>query len=1036
MPPPPPESDQRESSGLRHQLRAILAADAVGYSRLMAVDDRGTVMLLDRARAVFRREVGAVGGRVIDTAGDSVLASFDSAGAALQAAVAVQSQLEPGLPFRIGLHLGDVIEKPDGSVYGDGVNVAARLQSLAEAGGILVSHAIHAIVAGRQIAAFDDLGEQTLKNVALPLRVWRVRTAHPSAPPGGMRFGPGSRFELQALERRLLVDGEPAVLGARAFDVLLALAAQPGTLVSKNQLMEQVWPDVVVEENNLSVQISALRKVLGTEVIATIPGRGYRFTARIGSEQSSPSPAAAAPAPAPGPAAAPTPSAAARTTDLVQPPHALLGRADDLAALGAMLEQHPLVSIVGAGGVGKTSIARAVIGQQAGLWRDGAHWIELAPLQEGSQLPFQIANSLGIDLGGAIRARDSLLGALTQTRALVALDNCEHLLEVVAALVRDALHLAPGIRWLVTSQEPLRVPMEAVYRLDTLAVPPSGSPVSEAMRYGAAALLARRAADADRRFALTDGNVDAAIDLCRQLDGLPLAIEMAASRVATLGLRGVQERLDQRLRLLAGARSAPPRHQTLRAALDWSHSLLSEHEQRVFRRLAPFVGGFTADLAQLVGCDSPSADDGLDDWAALEALSALVDKSLVQTTATDPPRYYLLESAREYARERLVDAGEAGDARARHAKAIAADFSSAAADANRMTDVEWLARYQPERDNVREALAWACQSDDADTLAVLVTALALVDYFVLGPSTVVDFDIPPGVLAMAAPLPRATAYMHLGWAQHLSGSRRRGALLSEQALHVFESLGDKAGVYRCLAQLVRLYPSSMGLEAKAAENLARFRIMDDGGIPERIRLFGATVGTMSGPLETGEQAWSALMAAALRCGFGVLAAACKINKTNYYLEAERFEDGVIEAQRFIDEGEMRPRARAFILGNQVKALVQLGRIDEAFETASRAVRALPDAIFRLGDALAMAAIKTGRPRDAAQLIGYIESEQEKRGLVPDPAEAKLQAAIGAQLSELMPAGEAEGLKRAGAMLSLPELFALAMLPAEPIGSVR
>ena len=264
----------------RHRLAAILAADAAGYSRAMVEDDRVALTTLDAARAVFRTHIEAQGGRVIDTAGDSVLASFETATGAVRAAVAIQRKLSTPvhgqrnatrLSFRIGVHLGDVLEKADGSIYGDGVNIAARLQALCEPGGVMVSQAVHGAVASRIRGGFDDAGEQTMKNISHPVRAFRLH-AKPSS--STHRFG---RYAVLPQERQLLIDGKAAPLGEYAFELLLALIERRERVVSRNELADLVWPGRVVADDTLAVQMRTLRKLLGPGLIATVPGRGYRF---------------------------------------------------------------------------------------------------------------------------------------------------------------------------------------------------------------------------------------------------------------------------------------------------------------------------------------------------------------------------------------------------------------------------------------------------------------------------------------------------------------------------------------------------------------------------------------------------------------------------------------------------------------------------------------------------------------------------------------------------------------------------------------
>ncbi|MCC6198255.1 MAG: helix-turn-helix transcriptional regulator [Burkholderiales bacterium] len=532
------------------------------------------------------------------------------------------------------------------------------------------------------------------------------------------RFG---RFQMDPAQRRLLVDGRAVALGQRAFDLLLTLVERRDRLVPKRELFDVVWPGLVVEENNLQVQVSALRKLIGNQAIETVPGRGYRFRAALEGAATAPAPAATRPAPSD-----------------------LFGRVEDLAALCALLETHRLVTVVGAGGIGKSRLALAAAHTLSGRSPE-VRIVEFAGLSEPTLVGKAIAQALDV------KASDASLGtALAARRALVILDNCEHLLNAIAPLVEVILQAAPDVTLLATSQEPLRLPQEQRYRLMPLAVP-TGSE-SDARAFGAVALFAARVRASDPRFALGDENLALAIDICRQLDGLPLAIELAAARAATLGLRAVRDKLDARFKLLTGgSRATLRRHQTLRAALEWSHHLLGADERTVFRRLGAFAGGFTVELAQAV-----AADAALDEWQVLDTLSSLVDKSLVSMDPGDPPRYRLLESARAFALEQLAQ-GDADATLRRHANAMR-DFLVRIDDANmdgHLRTDQYAARVLPELDNLRAAFTWADgDGGDAHTAVALAAhAGSLIDHsiecidWLLAVDRHVDDALPPPLAA-------------------------------------------------------------------------------------------------------------------------------------------------------------------------------------------------------------------------------------------------------------------------------------------------
>ena len=395
-----------------------------------------------------------------------------------------------------------------------------------------------------------------------------------------------AHFELLGTERRLLVDGHDAPLGARAFDLLVALVEQRDRTVGKDELIDLVWPGLVVEGNNLQVQISSLRKILGPRAISTIPGRGYRFALEVSDLTSSDTGAdeAADRASIVYPSPPGTGSSRPLQGNLPAVLPELIGRAGDVASLLTAIGAHRLVSVVGAAGIGKTRLAQAAAHALRREFEDGVWMVELAPVADPALLPTAVAQALGVTLPGKRSSQDEVIDALRDRAALLVLDNCEHLLDAASAFAHALRRRAPEAHLLITSQELLRIADEHLYHAATLSVP--ATPDLMAARVsGAVALLINRVQALQPSFALTEQNCADVVDICRRLDGLPLAIELAAARVPLLGTAGVRERLDERFRMLTGGvRTAMRRHQTLREALDWSHSLLDGNERAVFRR--------------------------------------------------------------------------------------------------------------------------------------------------------------------------------------------------------------------------------------------------------------------------------------------------------------------------------------------------------------------------------------------------------------------------------------------------------------------
>lgn len=837
---------------------------------------------------------------------------------------------------------------------------------------------------------------------------------------GAVRF---DGWTLRPAQRQLVMQGVRVPIGGRAFDVLRVLVQRRGGVVTKDELLAAAWPGVVVEENNISVQIAALRKLLGAQVITTVAGRGYQLGVPALEDRS----AGAAPGPAPMPAG--------------EPAGELLGRQDDLRALLDRLADLPLVTLTGPGGVGKTALAREAFARRCALLQRPGVWIDFAPVRTPDRVASTLARALGVDLGGAgddlPTAAQVLAAALALTEGLVVLDNAEHLQPALAPLVRRALADAPGLRWLVTSQLPLQVPGESVYRLDPLSVPDAAGPLTptRVIEHGAVALLCKRVADADRRFRLSEHNVAAVVALCERLDGLPLAIEMAAARVATIGIDAVQGLLGQRLKLAAVAgREVTHRHASLRDTYAWSCSLLSATEQAVFRRLEPFLGGFGADLAQQVACDDDIGGD-IGAWEVMEALASLVDKSLVHRGSDGAGRFFLLESARDHARACLLEAGELQRVQRRHARAVARRLASAQDDASVMHDAAWIERHGPEQHNARAALAHcaahAPEDGLADDLARLVTALALMDWMQCRQADILQADVPLPLLAQAAPRLRAAAWLELSWALFSDGDHRLGAELAHQAQLLFESLGEAALAYRALAQHTRLLESLPDSADAAARAWAALQARQAQPMPRRIRLFCAVSGGLVNRADAGPERLEALGREAEHEGFDGIAAIAACNRTDSLLVAGRLAEVVSATERAVARHGRAHRACACMLLNQTTALVRLGRHADAQQAAQRALRLMPAVAPSLVDAFALAAARDGRLADAAVLHGCGEQIRAALSHAPDRAEAASIAETAERLQAGLAAAQLAELMALGAAMRADEALAIKVFPRRP-----
>jgi len=523
------------------------------------------------------------------------------------------------------------------------------------------------------------------------------------------------RFELSAAERLLTRDGAPVELSARALDILIALASRSNEAIGKRELMALVWPDVTVDEGSLRFHIARLRKTLGAgtdgaRYIATLAGRGYCFVAPVTRSRR----------PTDGAAEHP------RATTLPARLPRIVGREDDVREVSAALVASRFVTVVGAGGMGKTTVATAVAHELLETFHGAVLFVDLGTLSD----PRAVAESVASALGIPVQSDDpvpSIVAHVRDGRMLVILDSCEHVVEAAARLAQRVFQAAPQLHVLATSREALRVEGEHVHRLESLAVPPDDPALTaaRALTFPSAQLFVERAQASGARLDLQDADAATVATICRKLDGVALAIELAAGRVEVYGLRQTAALLDERLTLLwPGRRTAPPRQRTLQATLDWSYGLLSPPERAVFRRLAVFVGDFSIDAALAVATGAAVGE--ADVFAAIDSLVA---KSMVAARpAGAMMRYRLLDTARAYALGIELDETERADLARRHAAYYQRWLPQTVRELARLPSAAARASNLAALSNVRAALEW-CFGNDGDAEIGVGLAVAAAPVF-------------------------------------------------------------------------------------------------------------------------------------------------------------------------------------------------------------------------------------------------------------------------------------------------------------------
>jgi predicted ATPase/DNA-binding winged helix-turn-helix (wHTH) protein len=522
-------------------------------------------------------------------------------------------------------------------------------------------------------------------------------------------FGP---FRLHVAQRRIEKDGSPIQLSDRAFDILLTLILQAGTVVSKSDLMARAWPGASVDEGSLRVHVAALRKALGdgnagAKYLSTVSGQGYCFVGPVSR------PECAEPAP--------VKSTSAHGHNLPAHPRRMTGREQTIEDISEKLKAQRFVTIVGPGGIGKTTVAVSIGHALLAEFAGQVHFLSLSEIGDAALVPGIAASALGL----SARSNDpsgSLAAFLRDRRMLLILDCCEHVIETAAALAERLCKEAPDLHILATSRESLRVEGEHLHRLPPLTSPPEDAVLTaaSAIAYPAVELFVERATAGGGEFELTDANASDVGNLCRRLDGIPLAIELTAGHVCTYGVKSMLELLDKQFNLLwEGRRTALPRHRTLRATIEWSYNLLSEPERVILSRLSVFVGNFTLEAARSIAGSEETDDDTI-----MAALASLLAKSMLALNAGSPStRYRLLDTTRAYAQEKLAAGADGRMMAQRHASYFLGLLESMGDE----TD-QHLSTIADQVGNIRGALTW-CFSDQGDRRTGVALAAASIPLF-------------------------------------------------------------------------------------------------------------------------------------------------------------------------------------------------------------------------------------------------------------------------------------------------------------------